>query len=99
MTTSANLTLAEPPDEVAANPQPASKPLGTRLLEAGLISEAQLDLALREQRRQGKLLGEVLVELGFVSAEVITSSVASEARTDVVDVLRTVIDDDVLKLV
>lgn len=99
MTTSANLTLAEPSEEVAVDARPASKPLGTRLLEAGLITEAQLDLALREQRRQGKLLGELLIELGFVSAEVITNSVASEARTDVVDVLRTVIDDDVLELV
>jgi len=99
VTTSANLTLAEPSEEVAVDARPASKPLGTRLLEAGLITEAQLDLALREQRRQGKLLGELLIELGFVSAEVITNSVASEARTDVVDVLRTVIDDDVLELV
>ena len=60
--------------------------LGARLRAAGLISEAQLDLALREQRRSGRLLGEVLIDLGFVSAEIITQSLANEAQTKVVDV-------------
>ncbi len=75
------------------------KTLGARLLASGLISEAQLDLALREQRRSNQLLGEVLIELGFVSAEVITQTVASEAHTEVVDVRNAVIDEDVLGLV
>ncbi|MEM7082038.1 MAG: ATPase, T2SS/T4P/T4SS family [Pseudomonadota bacterium] len=75
------------------------KTLGAKLLAAGLINEAQLDLALREQRRSGRLLGEVLIELGFVSAEVITQTVASEAHTEVVDVRHAVIDEDVLALV
>ena len=73
--------------------------LGGRLMAAGHINEAQLDLALREQKRNGRLLGEVLVGLGFVSAEIITATLASEAQTEVVDVRNALIPDDVLRLV
>ncbi|MFK8014040.1 MAG: GspE/PulE family protein [Gammaproteobacteria bacterium] len=88
-------------DSAAGSPVPAPsrKTLGARLLAAGLINEAQLDLALRQQKHTGKLLGEVLIELGFVTADVITESVASEAHTRVVDLSSAVVDEEVLKLV
>ncbi len=76
-----------------------SKPLGQRLLDAGLISEVQLDLALREKKRQDKFLGEILVDLGFVSPEVLTSSLATENKTEVVNVVNAAIDPEVLALV
>ncbi len=41
--------------------------LGELLIEAGLITKAQRDKALKEQRRLGKRLGETLVEMGLVS--------------------------------
>ena len=73
--------------------------LGARLLLAGLITQDQLDLAIREQKRSNKLIGEVFIELGFVSPEVITETIAAEAQAKVVDVEQIVIDEDVLKLV
>ncbi len=73
--------------------------LGGRLKAAGLLTDAQLDLALREQKRNGKLLGEVLIDLGFVSAEVITQNLANEAQTEVVDVQSAEIPEHVLRLV
>ncbi|MEL6214257.1 MAG: hypothetical protein AAFQ99_01140, partial [Pseudomonadota bacterium] len=73
--------------------------LGGRLKAAGLLTDAQLDLALREQKRNGKLLGEVLIDLGFVSAEVITQNLANEAQTEVVDVRSAEIPEHVLRLV
>jgi hypothetical protein len=42
-------------------------PLGELLVERGLLSSVQLELALGEQRRTGLRLGEVLVSMGFVS--------------------------------
>jgi hypothetical protein len=42
-------------------------PLGELLVERGLLSPVQLELALAEQRRTGLRLGEVLVSLGYVS--------------------------------
>ena len=82
----------------AAPPKNTRKPLGARLIEAGLLSEDQLDLALREQKRQGRLLGEVLVELGFVAPEIITGLIAGESKTQLVDVVNAVVDGDVLDL-
>jgi len=77
----------------------SKRPLGERLLAAGVISRPQLDLALREGRRQGKMLGESLISLGFVTAETLTSSLADEANSEVVDVATAVVDDAVLALV
>ncbi|MEO0574250.1 MAG: GspE/PulE family protein [Pseudomonadota bacterium] len=85
-------------DKIAASSR-TKMTLGSRLKAAGVLTDAQLDLALREQKRSGKLLGEVLIELGFVSAEVITETLASDAQTEVVDVRTTHIDEDILKLV
>jgi len=44
--------------------------LGEILVENNIISQAQLDLALRRQQTQkGKYLGQVLIEMGLVSQE------------------------------
>ena len=74
-----------------------SKPLGQRLIEAGLISKAQLNLALREKDRAGVYLGEALVNLGFITDETLTNFLAAETHTQVVDVINAVIDDQVLQ--
>lgn len=80
-------------------PISVQKPLGRRLLDAGLISNLQLDLALREQKRQGKMLGEILVELGFVNPDVLTGTLASENKTEVIELDGISIDDEVLLLI
>ncbi len=77
----------------------SKRPLGERLLAAGVITRPQLDLALREGRRQGKMLGESLISLGFVTAETLTNSLADEANSEVIDVATAVVDDAVLALV
>ncbi|MCC7375586.1 MAG: Flp pilus assembly complex ATPase component TadA [Verrucomicrobiales bacterium] len=61
--------------------QPPSVDLGERLIAAGLITESQLDLALREQRRKSLPLGKVLVELGLVPAERISDFLAQAAQS------------------
>ena len=83
----------------AQDKPPVEKPLGQRLIELGVINESQLQLALREKDRVGGFLGEVLVDLGFVTEETLTNNLAAETQTRVVDVLNTVIDRDVLDLV
>jgi type IV pilus assembly protein PilB len=75
------------------------KPLGQRLLESGLITRAQLDLALREQKRLGIYLGDALETLGFVTQDVIASMLAEETAAQMVDVKAAVIDQELLDLV
>jgi len=47
------------------------KRLGSYLVEAGLITQAQVDAALAEQKLTGKRLGEVLVQRGWINQQTI----------------------------
>ena len=92
-------TLPPVADYLASGSDRPRKRLGERLLEAGYLSQTQLDLALREQKRRGGLIGQVLVGLGFVAQEIISNFVAKESETKVVNVNRCVINKAVLQLV
>ncbi len=46
-------------------------PLGKLLIEKGIITPEQLDVALKKQRETGGLLGAILLELGFVDEETV----------------------------
>lgn len=61
------------------------KPLGQRLIEAGLINETQLQTALREQQRTREYLGRILIRLGYVSDEAVAAALAAQARVKFVD--------------
>lgn len=76
-----------------------SKPLGERLLDAKLLSRDQLDLALRESKRLGIFLGKALIDLGLVSQEVLTSFLAQETKSEVVDLASQSVHPEVLELI
>lgn len=48
------------------NKQLQEKPLGTYLVEAGLITSTQLNIALHEQKKSGNRLGQILADQGWV---------------------------------
>ena len=75
-----------------------SKPVGQRLVEAGMLNESQLDLALREQKRSGGFLGQVVVALGFVSEEDVTAVLADEHDVDMVSLKEFEIPADLVDL-
>jgi Mrp family chromosome partitioning ATPase len=54
----------------------ARRRLGAILLQDGWINKSQLDEALRTSRRQKRQLGEMLVQLGYVTEPVIASAMA-----------------------
>ncbi len=56
----------------------AAMPLGDLLIHKGVMNQAQLEDALEEQRRSGhtKLLGEVIVDLGFATNEQVMEALA-----------------------
>jgi hypothetical protein len=43
------------------------RPLGTLLVDQGLLTSAELELALAEQARTGRLLGQIVVDYGYVT--------------------------------
>lgn len=57
---------------------PGRRRLGALLVEAGLVSEHDLDEALAEQERSGLRLGEVLVERGVVSGPAVANALAEQ---------------------
>ncbi|MDI6785469.1 MAG: ATPase, T2SS/T4P/T4SS family [bacterium] len=52
--------------------------LGEMLVDAGIITQEQLEVALNEQKKTREQLGKVLVKLGFATEEVIVSFLASQ---------------------
>lgn len=56
----------------------AGSSLGVLLVKAGHVTQAELDQALRVQKRSGQKLGEVLQDLGLVSAEKIVATLQEQ---------------------
>ncbi|MGE5340740.1 MAG: GspE/PulE family protein [Candidatus Omnitrophota bacterium] len=76
-----------------------SKPLGERLIDQGIITPAQLDLALKLQKRTGTMLGEILISLGFVSDDILSSTLAAQSNVTHVELNRLGIEPEVINLV
>jgi len=74
-------------------------PLGEQLIAAGILTEVQLELALREQQRKGGQLSNILVHLGFVAPEALAEMLAHQAGTTSLNLNRVSVDQKVLSLV
>ncbi|MBS0347052.1 MAG: Flp pilus assembly complex ATPase component TadA [Proteobacteria bacterium] len=75
------------------------RPLGATFLHLGLISQDQLDIALHEQRRGGGLLGQQLVQLGFLSEAVLRDALADALAQTSVDLATQLPDPEALALI
>ncbi|HNQ88257.1 MAG TPA: GspE/PulE family protein [Verrucomicrobiota bacterium] len=73
--------------------------IGQRLVAAGHITAAQLELALLEQRRTNATLRQILVALRLVTPEVIAELLAKDALTDMVELRELLVPPEVLRLV
>ena len=54
--------------------------LGDLLIQAGLISDAQLQLALQEQKRTGSKLGRTVVDMGFVAEVKLLTALSEQLK-------------------
>jgi hypothetical protein len=54
------------------------RPLGTLLVEQGLLTASQLEQALAEQRRSGRLLGQIVVGSGYLSGLSLARALAEQ---------------------
>ncbi|MBI2370634.1 MAG: Flp pilus assembly complex ATPase component TadA [Deltaproteobacteria bacterium] len=73
--------------------------LGERLIQAGKITQEQLDIALKEQQRTGKLLGEILHRLGFVAEDELTVLLAADAGIQHIELNGYPVQPEALKLI
>jgi len=72
--------------------------LGDRLVAQGNITDEQLRLALRKQKKSGRLLGEALIELGFVDEHILAGIISSDSGTEFVDIAQTVCESEAIEL-
>jgi len=72
--------------------------LGERLLKRGVLSERQLELAVREQKRTGAMLGEILTQLGLVTPQTLSAVLAEQGGVSYVDLADLDIPGEVLAM-
>jgi type IV pilus assembly protein PilB len=73
--------------------------IGQRLLTAGLITQQQLAAALERKRQTGGFLGEVMIEMGFITANEIGKVLEEATGIPYVDLNEVQVDSHALELV
>src|SRR3989304_254001 len=58
--------------------------LGQILLEAAIVNQAQLELALAQQRKTGERLGTIVLSMGLGSQDGIASAIAPQLGVGVI---------------
>ncbi len=75
------------------------KPIGQFLLEQGIITPRQIEVALSVQKSTKGYLGEILEKLNFVTSEEIARAIASQQEAEFIRVEEYLIDPEVLRLI
>ncbi|HDM37523.1 MAG TPA: type II secretion system protein GspE, partial [Candidatus Omnitrophica bacterium] len=73
--------------------------LGEILLEKGIINQEQLRKALEEQKKSGRLLGELLISMEFALEKDILEALGVQTGTTVIDLSKMEIPNEVIKQV
>ncbi len=68
--------------------------IGEQLIEAGIITQDQLNVALREKLKTGLQTGEQLVKLGFVSSSYLQSFLSESEGVEQFDPNRMMVDPE-----
>ncbi|WP_058615927.1 GspE/PulE family protein [Tepidimonas taiwanensis] len=84
--------------EAPVTPAPKGR-LGDALLAQGVITADQLHVALLEQQRSGRKLGEVLVALGFVTEAALQEALSAKLGQQSVQLDQIVADPEALRRV
>ncbi len=70
--------------------------IGDKLVQLGLISPDQLQTALQEQKTSKKMIGTILVEMGFVTESALGEVLAESSGTQKFDPKSTMLDSTVV---
>lgn len=74
-------------------------PLGSLLIQKGVISDDQLRIALIEQKRTGEPLGKLLIALGFVTEATVREALSENLDQQSTDLANMVVDAGALKMI
>lgn len=75
-----------------------TKRLGELLVERGLVTTEQLELALADQKKNGGLLGEILVGWGYTTEESIVQVLSSQYSFAYIPASQYQVDEEVTAL-
>jgi type IV pilus assembly protein PilB len=75
------------------------KKIGQLLIEAGHITEKELNIALAEQKKRGKRIGQVLIELGYLGSDKLLPILGKQLKVPFVNLENVEIKPEVLKMV
>ena len=81
------------------NAQNKPRRLGEILIDEGVITKDQLNIALTEQKKAHQPLGKLLVGLGFATESIMRSALGEALDQDIVDLSRVVPDPDAIKMI
>lgn len=76
-----------------------NKRIGDKLVEQGLITQDQLKVALYEKQRSSRLIGEILVDMGFISSEILSTFLAESTGLQQFDPKKTMLDPAALEVI
>ncbi len=71
--------------------------LGDLLVENGLITEEQLNLALKEQKKLGRKLGSTLIELGMIDEDSILDLLSRQLGIPLIDLTNYSFNEEVVR--
>ena len=77
-------------------PEKKTMRIGERLLQLGLISKDQLEIALREQAKSKKLLGAIMIQMNFITESAIGEVLAESSGSERFDVKSTILDTSLI---
>lgn len=73
--------------------------VGDLLVEAGAITEEELQQALDYQKENGGRIGNVIMEMGFISQDLLVTVLTSQLGVGYVELKACKIEDDIIRLV
>src|SRR3989304_7464902 len=75
------------------------KRLGEMLVSGGLIPEEQLKKALDEKKKRGGKVGEVLVDLGFISEHNMATFLGRQLNLPYIEIEKQLVDTDIVRMI
>ncbi|MGE5584253.1 MAG: GspE/PulE family protein [Bacillota bacterium] len=84
--------------DIQVAPVSRRRRLGEILIDAGVLTQGDLDMALSAQRETGGRLGSVLVSLGLIDEDVMLTALETQLGVPRVELARYIIDPEVARL-